>query len=48
MTQLRQQALKRLSTSPVEQQENIARLILDKIEQKEDKNNQNNLFPRSF
>jgi hypothetical protein len=48
MTELLQQALKKLSDLPADKQETIARLILQKIEQDEAKTNHDSLLPRSI
>ncbi|MGL5835028.1 MAG: hypothetical protein ACRC1Z_17625 [Waterburya sp.] len=48
MTELLQQALKKLSDLPADKQETIARLILQKIEQEEAKTNDDSLLPKSI
>lgn len=48
MTELLQQALKKLSDLPAERQETIARLILQEIEQDEAKINDDRLLPKSI
>jgi hypothetical protein len=48
MTELLQQALKKLSDLPADKQETIARLILQEIEQDESKTNEDSLLPKSI
>jgi hypothetical protein len=48
MTELLQQALKKLSDLPADKQETIARLILQKIEQDEAKTNDDSLLAKSI
>ena len=48
MTELLQQALKKLSDLPADKQETIARLILQKIEQDEAKTNDDSSLPSSI
>jgi hypothetical protein len=48
MTELLQQALKKLSDLPADKQETIARLILQEIEQDEAKTNDDNPLPKSI
>jgi hypothetical protein len=48
MTELLQQALKKLSDLPADRQETIARLILQEIEQDEVKTNDDSSLPESI
>jgi hypothetical protein len=48
MTELLQQALKKLSSLPTDRQETIARLILQQIEQDEAKTNDDSSLPKSI
>lgn len=48
MTELLQQALKKLSNLPADRQETIARKILQEIEQDEPKTNEDSLLPKSI
>ncbi|MBW4536244.1 MAG: hypothetical protein KME09_20095 [Pleurocapsa minor HA4230-MV1] len=48
MTELLQQALKKLSDLPADKQETIARLILQKTEQDEAKSNDDSLLRKSI
>jgi len=48
MTELLEQALKKLSDLPADKQENIARLILQEIEKDETETNTDNLSPKSI
>jgi hypothetical protein len=48
MTELLQQALKKLSDLPIDKQETIARLILQEIAQKEVKTDEDSLLPKSI
>jgi hypothetical protein len=48
MTELLQQALKKLSNLPADRQETIARLILQEIEQDETLTNDDSLLPQSI
>jgi hypothetical protein len=48
MTELLEQALKKLSDLPADKQETIARLILQEIEQDEAKTNDDNPLPKSI
>jgi hypothetical protein len=48
MTELLQQALKKLSDLPIDKQETIARLILQEIAQEEVKTDEDSLLPKSI